>query len=127
MSAIVYSWGMKNHPQFIIFPALVSLLLTTVPGLAAADQCHSVDQFISIGKQADKCVVKIQSGEKAADSVLKDYGFCSNVRQVRGDIEKQMNELPVATFNKCAQRNLQAYTEAATAMHKLYQIELGLK
>lgn len=106
---------------------MIVAMAPAVSSLAAADQCLSVDQFISLGKQADKCVVKIQAGETSADSVLKEYGFCSNVRQFRGDVEKQMNQLPVATFNKCAQRNLHAYTEAATAMHRLYQIELGLK
>lgn len=118
---------MKSKPLIEFLVLLTATGVSAIPNLAAADQCASVDQFISLGKQANKCVVKIQAGETPADTVLKDYGFCSSVRQSRGDVEKQMNQLPVAAFNKCAQRNLQAYTDAATAMHKLYQIELGLK
>jgi hypothetical protein len=117
----------NNKSTFKLPFLLLACALMTVTGTAAADQCGSISQFISLAKQADQCVVKIRKGDEPADSVLKGYEYCSNVRQFRGDIEKQMNELPVATFNQCAQKNLQAYTDAATAMHKLYQIELGLK
>jgi len=96
-------------------------------GAALADQCLPVTNFISLGQHAEKCVSEINLGKTPADRVLASYGYCTNVRDARSDVEKKVSALPPATINTCAEKNIQAYTDAATAIHRLYQIELSLR
>lgn len=110
-----------------IFKRLLLVLFSLLPGLAVADQCVPVDNFIALGKSAEKCVSEINLGKNKANDVLANFGYCANVRDTRDDIEKKMNQLPVATMNRCAEKDMQSYTAAATAIHRLYQIELHLK
>lgn len=97
-----------------------------VSNLALADQCRPVTQFIDLGKKAEKCVSRIQSGEQKANDVLASYSFCANVRNERDGVQNRIKQLSAATINTCAERDLQAYTDAATAIQRLYQIELQL-
>lgn len=96
-------------------------------GSASADSCKPVIQFIDLGKKAEKCVQKIQSGDAKANDVLAHYGFCANVRDARDGVQNQMKKLSATTLNSCAEKNLQAYSDAATAIQRLYQIELQLE
>ena len=98
-----------------------------LPVTAVADKCVPVNNFIILGKQAEKCVSKIKLGKNSVNDVLSNYGFCTNVRDTRGDVEKGVKKLSVATINSCAKKDLPAYTAAATAIHRMYQIELRLQ
>lgn len=109
--------------EFVGAVVATSLLSGTV----LADQCLPVANFISLGQKAEKCVSEINLGKTPANSVLSNYGYCTNVRDARGDVEKKVGALPPATINTCAEKNIQAYTAAATAIHRLYQIELSLR
>lgn len=106
---------------------ILVLLATSLPvSLFASDQCVPVKNFIVLGKSAERCVTEIKLGKEKADDVLAKYGFCTNVRDARDDVEKRLHQLPPATMNGCAKQNLQAYTDAATSLQRLYQIELQL-
>jgi len=103
------------------------LLATCLPvSLFASDQCVPINNFIIMGKSAERCVSEIKLGKQKANDVLANYGFCTNVREARDDVEKQLHALPATTMNRCAKKNLQAYTDAAAAIQRLYQIELQL-
>ncbi len=111
-----------QHKLTAVFAFAVLLPLTSL-----ADQCQPVENFIALGEKAKKCVQRINQGQSKANDVLSTYGLCTNVRSTRNDVEKKVSELPVATVNTCAGKNLQAYTDAATSIHRLYQIELRLQ
>lgn len=104
----------------------ILIVASLLPGAAVADQCSPVTNFIKLGKKAEKCVSQINLGKTPANDVLSNYGYCTNVRDARGDVEKKVSALSPATINGCAGKNIQAYTDAATAIHRLYQIELSL-
>lgn len=113
-------------PKFVskLFLPLAACLPVS---LFASDQCVPVNDFIVLGKSAERCVLEIKLGKEKANDVLAKYGFCTNVRDAREDVEKKLHQLPPATMNSCAKRNLQAYTDAASALQRLYQIELQLR
>lgn len=104
---------------------LVSSLL--VFANANAGQCKTVIQFIDLGKKAQMCVSRIEKGENEANEVLAHYGYCTNVRNERDQVQDRMKTLSATTLNACAEKNLQAYSDAATALQRLYQIELQMK
>lgn len=104
---------------------LVSSLL--VFANANAGQCKAVIQFIDLGKKAEMCVSRIEEGESKANDVLTHYGYCTNVRNERDQIQDRLKMLSATTLNACAEKNLQAYSDAATALQRLYQIELQMK
>jgi hypothetical protein len=108
-----------------LFAFLISSLL--VFGSASADPCKPVIQFIDLGKKAEKCVSRIEANDEKANDVLAHYGFCTNVREARHNVENSINTLPATTLNSCAEKNLQAYSDAANAIQRLYQIELQLR
>jgi len=106
---------------------MLVLLATCLPlSLFASDQCVPINNFIIMGKSAERCVSEIKLGKKKVNDVLANYGFCTNVREARDNVEKQIHDLPTTTMNHCAKKNLQAYTDAATSLQRLYQIELQL-
>jgi hypothetical protein len=105
--------------------AVISTCLLT--STALADQCSPVTNFITLGQKAEKCVSEINLGKTPATDVLSSYGYCTNVRDARGDVEKKVSALSPSTINRCAEKNIQAYTDAAAAIHRLYQIELSLR
>jgi hypothetical protein len=108
--------------------AAIVLMLGLQPVLGAnPNQCVPVKNFITLGENAEKCISEIRLGKQKANDVLANYGFCTNVRSVRDDVEKKISQLPPAMMNRCAEQNLQAYTDAATAIQRLYQIELQLQ
>lgn len=111
--------------RIFLFALLVSPLL--VFGSASADPCKPVIQFIDLGKKAEKCVSRIEASDKSANDVLAHYGFCTNVRDARDNVENSIKTLPATTLNNCAEKNLQAYSDAANAIQRLYQIELQLR
>jgi len=96
-------------------------------GTAAADPCKPVLQYINLGKKAEKCVSKIRADNNQANRVLAHYGYCTGVRETRDQVENHVKKLSATTLNSCAEKNLQAYSDAATAIQRLYQIELQLK
>jgi len=108
---------------------LITLFATLLlfSGIAGAGQCKPVIQFINLGKKAEKCVSKIEAGDNKVDEVMAHYGFCTNVRDERDQVQDQMNTLPATTLNNCAGKDLQAYSNAATALQRMYQIELQMK
>lgn len=110
-----------------LMPARICALLLLFPSLAWADQCVPVARFIELGEEAQKCVSEINLGERAVNEVLQEYNYCTDVRGTRDDVERKLNQLPAATMNRCAEQNLQAYTDAATSIQRLYQIEMSLK
>ena len=109
---------------FLVACFTTSLLFS---GLASAGQCKPVIQFINLGKKAEKCVSKIEAGDTKAGEVMTHYGFCTNVRDERDQVQHQVNTLPATTLNNCAEKDLQAYSNAATALQRMYQIELQMK
>ena len=109
---------------FLVACFTTSLLFS---GLASAGQCKPVIQFINLGKKAEKCVSKIEAGDTKAGEVMTHYGFCTNVRDERDQVQDQVNTLPATTLNNCAEKDLQAYSNAATALQRMYQIELQMK
>ena len=110
----------------IYFVACVTTTLL-FSNIAVAGQCKPVIQFINLGKKAEKCVSKIETGDTLAGEVMAHYGFCTNVRDEREQIQDQMKTLPATTLNNCAEKDLQAYSNAATALQRMYQIELQMK
>jgi len=108
---------------------LAACLTTSLlfPAIASAGQCKPVIQFINLGKKAEKCVSKIEASDNKVDEVLSHYGFCTNVRNERDLVQDQIKTLPATTLNNCAEKDLQAYSNAATALQRLYQIELQMK
>jgi len=108
---------------------LIAFLATSLlfSGIASAGQCKPVIQFINLGKKAEKCVSKIEAGDTKIGEVMTHYGFCTNVRDERDQVQDQMNTLPATTLTSCAEKDLQAYSNAATALQRMYQIELQMK
>ncbi|KPK12665.1 MAG: hypothetical protein AMJ68_01080 [Acidithiobacillales bacterium SG8_45] len=92
-----------------------------------ADQCEPIFAFIQLGQTADKCVAAVQKNNKEAKDTLQNYRHCSEVRMIRGAVEKSVNEMPADKINQCANDQQKEYTAAATALQKLYQLELHLK
>jgi hypothetical protein len=92
-----------------------------------ANECESVNAFIQLGQSASKCVTAVQANNKEAREILHNYRFCSEVRMIRGAIEKSVDEMPVEQINQCANARQNEYTTAATALQKMYQLELRLK
>jgi len=105
----------------LVFSSLV------VCGNANAGQCNAVVQFINLGKKAEKCVSRIEAGDNRANEVLAHYGYCANVRNERDQVQDRLKTLPATTLNSCAEKDLRAYSDAATALQRLYQIELQMK
>jgi len=94
---------------------------------ANADSCKPVDQYINLGKKAEKCISKIEAVNTRAGEVLLHNGFCTHVREARDQVQSHIQQLPASTLNSCAEKNLQAYSDAASAIQRLYQIELQMK
>ena len=46
---------------------------------------------------------------------------------IRTAIEKSVDEMPPEKVNQCANARQKEYTAAATALQKMYQLELRLK
>jgi len=114
-----------NMKRSFLYASIVSFLL--VSGNAGAGQCTAVAQFIDLGKKAEKCVSRIENGGGRANDVLTQYNYCTNVRNERDQIQDRMKTLSATTLNACTEKNLQAYSDAATALQRLYQIELQMK
>jgi hypothetical protein len=100
-------------------------LLVTTP--VFADECDSVNAFIQLGQSASKCVAAVQANNKEAKETLHNYRYCSEVTMIRGAIEKSVETMPAEKINQCANKRQGEYTAAATALQKMYQLELRLK
>ena len=74
--------------SFLIALLVFSLL---VFGNANAGQCNAVIQFIDLGKKAEKCVSRIETGETRANDVLAHYGYCTNVRNERDQVQDRVH------------------------------------
>ena len=108
-------------------PALAMGMGLLVSATVFADECESVSAFIQLGQSASKCVAAIQANNKEAKETLQNYRYCSEVTMIRGAIEKSVETMPAEKVNKCANDREAEYTAAATALQKLYQLELRLK
>jgi hypothetical protein len=100
-------------------------LLVSAP--VFANECEPITAFIQLGRTAEKCVAAVQANNAEAKDILHNYRSCSEVRMIRSAIEKSVDEMPAEKINQCANTRQNEYTAAATALQKMYQLELRLK
>jgi hypothetical protein len=101
------------------------LMIVAAPVMAS--ECEPVTAFIQLGQNAGKCVAAVQANNKEAKETLANYRHCSDVRMIRGAIEQSMEQMPAEKINECANTRQKEYTAAATALQKMYQLDLQLK
>ena len=113
--------------KIYLAPAIALSMSLFVATPVFANECEPITAFIQLGQTADKCVAAVQKNNKEAKDTLQNYRHCSEVRMIRGAIEKSVDEMPSEKINQCANTQQKEYTAAATALQKLYQLELHLK
>jgi len=95
--------------------------------VAQADECDPVQDFIALGDRANKCVVAVRLNQREAVETFENDAHCKGVRSTRSGVEDIVGKMPPAAVNRCANKNQRLYTGAATALQKMYQLELSLK
>ncbi len=114
---------MKTYLARVVFMTAAVLNIPAV----SADECEPIQAFIQLGQSASKCVAAVQTNSREAREVMANYRYCSEVKLIRTAVEKSVDEMKPGRINHCANKQQREYTAAATALQKMYQLELRLK